>query len=76
MWAEDNQSVYTINSGYKVLNKENQMQSIKDFKLLWSLKTTPLALVCVWRVLLDRLLTRANLVKRGMQMGNDCCSLC
>ncbi|GJW67775.1 RNA-directed DNA polymerase, eukaryota, reverse transcriptase zinc-binding domain protein [Tanacetum coccineum] len=32
--------------------------------------------ICAWRVFLDRLPTRANLVHRGIQVQNPCCVLC
>jgi len=76
VWAEDDQEVYTVKSGYKVLNKEDQMQTSKVFKLLWNLKIAPSALVHAWRLLLDKLPTRINLVKRGMQLMNMLCPLC
>jgi len=44
--------------------------------LLWSLKIPPSAIVCAWRILLDRLPTRTNLGRRGVQLGNTCYPLC
>jgi len=52
------------------------METVEAFKLLWSLKIAPSAVVYVWRILLDRLPTRANLVKRGMQIMYVDCLLC
>jgi len=68
VWVGDNDSnqEYIVKSGYSMLNKEDQMQVSEIFQLLWTLKIIPLAAVCAWRLLLDRLPTRLNLAKRGM----------
>ena len=52
------------------------MQSIEVFQLLWSLKVPPSTLVCAWRILLDRLPTRANLGRRGVLLRTVCYPLC
>jgi len=52
------------------------MLSVGSFQLLWSLKTVPSALMCIWRIIWDRLPTRANLVRRGVQLGCALCPLC
>jgi len=62
--------------GYSVLNKEDTMQSYEVFQLLRSIKIPYSVLVCVWRIFLDRLPTRVNLGRRGVQLRSACCSLC
>jgi len=52
------------------------MPTQKVFRLLWNLKIVLSAIICAWRLLLDRLPTRVNLVRRGIQVGNVCCPLC
>jgi len=52
------------------------MQSSVSFKLLWSLSAAPSAILGVWRILLDRLSTRLNLARRGVQLVNPLCLLC
>ena len=44
--------------------------------MLWSLNIVPSAAVCASRLLLDRLPTRTNLIRRGVQIGNALCPLC
>ena len=73
--GKGNQQVYSVKSGYMVLNKEDQMQTSKAFKLLWNIKISPSVLVHTWRLLLDRLPTKVNLVKRDMQLTNMLCPL-
>ena len=58
------------------MNGESSLQSSMSFKLLWSLSDAPLAIVGEWRILLDRLPTRLNLVRRGVQLANSLCPLC
>jgi len=52
------------------------MQPLKVFQSLWSLNISTKATVCAWRLLLDKLPTRANLIKRGLQIRNMWCPLC
>jgi len=76
LWEGNDQKVYTVKSGYSVLNREDLMHTPEVFRLLWSLKIVPLAIICAWTLLLDRLPTRVNLARRGIQVGNVCCPLC
>jgi len=76
VWAGDENQEYTFKFGYSILNSEDLMQTSEIFQLLWSTKITPSAIVCAWRLLLDRLPTRYNLARRGVQVGNMQCSLC
>jgi len=39
-------------------------------------KGAPSALVCCWRVIIDRLPTRMNLSGRGVAIGNQICPMC
>jgi len=52
------------------------MQTFEEFQVLWNLKIAPSAAVCAWRLLLDRLPTRDNLAKRGMQLMSVRCPMC
>jgi len=70
--GEDNQE-YTVKFGYNILNGESFLQSSATFKLLWSLSAAPSAIVGVWRLLLDRLPTRLNLARRGVQLAYPLC---
>jgi len=52
------------------------MQSSASFKMLWSLSVAPSAIVSAWRILLDKLPTKLNLVRRRVQLVNPLCPLC
>ena len=75
MWVGDDQLEYTGKSGYSILNQDNLRRS-EAFQMLWTLKIAPSPLVCAWRVCLDRLPTRPNLVRRRVMLGNMQCPLC
>jgi len=74
--VEEDLQEYTVKSGYSILNCEDLMQISETFQVLWSLKVVPSALVCAWRLLLDRLPTRSNLARRGVQLESVQCPLC
>ena len=46
------------------------------FKSLWKLKVAPTTQHQGWRVLLDRIHTKANLINRGIQVSNARCVFC
>ena len=74
-WVGKDEQEYTVKFGYSVLSKEDAMQYFEVFQLLWSLKIPSSALVCAWRFFLDRLPTRVNLGRRGVQLRSVCCPL-
>jgi len=76
VWVGEATQVYSVRAGYSILNGESFMQSIVSFKMLWSLSVAPSAIVSTWRILLDRLPTRLNLARRGVQLVNLLCPLC
>jgi len=76
VWVGEDTQEYSVRSGYNILNGEYSMQSSESFKLLWSLSAAPSAIVSAWRILLDRLPTRLNLGRRGVQLANPLCPLC
>jgi len=76
VWVGEATQVYSVRSGYSILNGESSMQSTMSFKMLWSLSVAPSAIVSAWRILLDRLPTRLNLTRRGVQLVNLLCALC
>jgi len=70
VWVGEDHQDYTVKSGYSILNGESLLQTSKILKLVWSLNVAPSALVGAWRLLLDRMPTRFNLARRGVQLGN------
>jgi len=76
LWEGNDQKVYTVKSRYNVLNREDLMHTSEVFRVLRSLKIMPPAIICACSLLLDRLPTRVNLARKGIQVGNSCCPLC
>jgi len=76
VWVGEDVQEYTVKSGYSILNCEDLMETSQSFQTLWSLKVVPSSIVCAWRLLLDRLPTRSNLARRGVQLENVQCPLC
>jgi len=76
VWVGEGTQEYTVKSGYSILIGVSSMQSSVSFKLLWSLSAAPLVIVGAWRILLDKLPTRINLARRGVQLANQLCPLC
>ena len=46
------------------------------FKLFWRIKDLPSSRVTAWRVLENKLTTKANLLRRGIAVGSVCCCFC
>jgi len=46
------------------------------FKKFWVNKVVPIALVTAWRVLENKLATKANLVRHKIMVASSTCSLC
>ena len=46
------------------------------FQQLWQTKAFPNVLTTTWRVLLDRLPTRTNLIRRGVELMSPNCVMC
>ena len=46
------------------------------FSNLWQARAKPKVLTTAWRILLDRVPTRVNLVRRGVIANSTLCSLC
>jgi len=76
VWVGVENQVYTIKSRYSILNNEELLQNSGVFQLLWSLKIAPSAIVCGWRLLLDKIPTRINLGTRGIHVGSMQCPSC
>jgi len=76
-WKEDSKGMFSVKSAYSLL-AQHQTHEVMDnvFGLLWQSKATPKTLVTAWRILLDRLPTNDNLIRRGIQVNSPLCALC
>jgi len=76
VWVGEEHQDYIVKCDYSILNGESILQTSEIFKLDWSLNVAPSAIIGAWRLLLDRMPTRFNLVRRGVQIVNLQCPLC
>ncbi|PWA44258.1 reverse transcriptase domain, Reverse transcriptase zinc-binding domain protein [Artemisia annua] len=73
-WEGDKDGIFTVNKAKKVI--ADRQMSANVSKLKW-VGWTPLKCnIMVWRADLNRLPTRVELVKRGIQLDNELCPLC
>ena len=77
IWKADPNGIYSTKSTYTLL-QEADREVIEDSasKIIWSLKIPPRATVFSWRLLRNRIPTRANLRRRHVEMPSYSCPLC
>ena len=75
-WKEGEKLGYTVKSAYLRLRGDIVGENGTVYKIFWVSKVVPIALVMAWRVLENKLATKANLVRRGITVVSSICSLC
>lgn len=77
VWLLEPSGHYSVNGAYRVLKGEIT-EEIQDrvFEDLWKLKVPNKILVFAWRLLKDRLPTRANLRRRQIEVVDNTCPFC
>ncbi|PWA50793.1 RNA-directed DNA polymerase, eukaryota, Reverse transcriptase zinc-binding domain protein [Artemisia annua] len=74
VWEGDKDGIFTVNKAKKVIADRQMPANVLKLK---SVGWTPLKCnIMVWRADLNRLPTRVELVKRGIQLDNELCPLC
>ncbi|KAG5060688.1 hypothetical protein JHK87_001717 [Glycine soja] len=77
IWKADPSGVYSTKSVYKLLIiLSTPASEVRTSTLLWKMKIPPKAAVFTWRLLKDRLPTRANLIRRSVIIQDTVCPLC
>jgi len=72
VWREDPKGAFSVKSAYQILTKRITIGSLDSaYGVLWQAKAMPKALITAWRVLLDRLSTNANLIRRGVPVDSQ-----
>jgi len=76
IWNEEQDGVFSVKFAYLVLCSQanNDLQDI--FSSLWKATTVPKALYTAWRILIGRLPTFDNLIRRGLAISSPLCVLC
>lgn len=77
IWKADPNGIYSTKSAYTFL-QEADREVLEDSasKIIWSLKIPPRATAFSWRLLENRIPTRANLRRRQVEMPSYSCPLC
>jgi len=77
IWKADPNGIYSTKSAYTFLQEANR-EVLEDSasKIIWSLKIPPRATAFSWRLLENRIPTRANLRRRQVEMPSYSCPLC
>ena len=76
-WKEDPKGMFSVKSAYSLLVQHQTHEATDNvFGLLWQSKATPKILVTAWRILLDKIPTNDNLIRRGIQVNSPLCAMC
>ncbi len=76
VWKAGDPQSFSVSSAYKFIRKDTQADSVPVFRKLWRSKAVPSAALLAWRVLENKLATRVNLSRRGVQLESLRCVLC
>ena len=76
VWGGDTTRVFYVKSAYVRLANQTNGPMDGSFSNLWQAKAMPKALITGWRILLDRIPTSINLLKRRVAINSTICALC
>jgi len=72
----DTTGEFSLKSAYEYLANHDLVHPCGIFNQLWQVKTFPNALTTAWRILLDKMPTRCNLIRRGVIVSSSSCEMC
>jgi len=76
-WPNWRRERYDWESNMAVLTHQPANGTLDNvYDILWQAKAMPKALITAWRVLLDRLPTTVNLIRRGAFVNSPFCAMC
>ena len=76
IWNGEHDGVFSVKSAYSTLCSQENNGPQDIFSSLWLATTVPKALFTAWRILLGRLPTFDNLIRRGMVVNSPLCVFC
>jgi len=76
IWRDVESTNFYVNSAYNILLGEEATGSGEPFAKFWTLKTLPSSHFTAWRVLCNAIITKDNLLRRGIPMVCVRCPLC
>jgi len=74
-WKTMKEGVFSIRYAYTILQNSLSAENTGMFNSCWSVKVLPNAQHFGWRVILDKIPTKVNLVRRGVSLGASLCEL-
>ena len=75
-WNDRRTATYTVKSTFSILRDVYQGEEREVHLGFWRLKAQSSAHLLAWRVLEDKIATKANLARRGVKLFTNICSLC
>jgi len=76
VWRGNKEIVYTMKDAYCKVLGVGLGQHEEVFQKLWKVRALPASLLCAWRVMINRLPTRDNLVKIDIPIESNLCVFC
>jgi len=76
VWKDRETTMFTVKLAYSILRDVCQGEKREMYIGFWRLKAQPSAHLLAWRVLEDKIATKANLVRRGIGVITNICSMC
>jgi len=76
VWNGDHKGAFSVKSAYMTMSYQSNDGRNDVFTLLWQVNAAPKALITAWRILLGRLPTYDNLIRRGMVFNSSLCVFC
>uniref|UniRef100_A0A803L951 Protein FAR1-RELATED SEQUENCE n=1 Tax=Chenopodium quinoa TaxID=63459 RepID=A0A803L951_CHEQI len=65
-WGGSNHGKFSIKSAMEIIRKDDNLANDNTWNLIWKLKARQLAMVFIWLVMHDRIMTNANRFKRSI----------
>lgn len=75
-WTREREGIFTVKSAYEAIFFKEIGDTEECFSLLWKLLAPSNCLAFGWRVLLNRVQTKDNLIRRHVQLSDCLCPLC
>ena len=76
IWKDVEFLAYSVKSAYVSLRREIEGENRIVYDKFWRCKALPSAHVTTWRAMSNKIATRVNLEKRGVEVESLSCSLC
>jgi len=76
VWKDDATTTYTVKSACDILKEDVQVDERDLFQSFWRIKAQPSSHLTIWRILEDKITSKANLARRGVCMTDNIYCVC